>query len=267
MKILAVIVLYKSRLEVSASYTSLLKGGDDLDYFIYDNSPQPMHKKTDFKDYVYVHDTYNSGISMAYNTAAAHARDNGYDWLLLLDQDTEFPVDTILKYKDAINRHSDIMLFAPVLQLSDKSFFSPILEKHPRRNGLYLKSGIYNICDYKLVNSGLLINVDAFWTSGGYNENVRLDFADFQFVKRYRKYYDRFFIIDCIATQDFSSHDTDVDKLLTRFVLYCQGAKMFETDTLQEKMNLTYIVFRRMCGLILKTKRINFFNIYFKHYL
>ncbi len=100
-----VIVLYNVDIEESETFQSfvmpLLKFGCSL--FIYDNSPIRQTSKilADTKEIVYVHDAHNSGLSKAYNVAAAHARNNNKKYLLLLDQDTLFPESSLNIYIDA----------------------------------------------------------------------------------------------------------------------------------------------------------------------
>ena len=78
MKILCVIVLYKCKLEDSKSYQSLLRD-KDITIFAYDNSPTPQ--EVNVKNVIYVHDSQNSGLGVAYNKAAQYANVsilNGY---------------------------------------------------------------------------------------------------------------------------------------------------------------------------------------------
>lgn len=267
MEIMAIIVLYRENLYNTLTYKSLL-ANSNFRLFIYDNSPEPMHLKSEFNDsYTYYHDESNKGLSVAYNMAAKYAQNRGYKWILLLDQDTSFVIDAKDKYIEMFEAHPEVKLFAPNLKLKDDSWFSPILEDKPRKNGLYMFPGVYDINKYRLVNSGLLINIEAFWKVGGYNDKVRLDFADFEFVKRFRKFYDKFAIISTVAIQDFSSHETNVNKLIFRFKLYCESAKMCSKNSLYEEMNMFYTVFRRMCGLVIKTKKMDFIKIFYQNYL
>ena len=85
MKILCVIVLYKCKLEDSKSYQSLLRD-KDITIFAYDNSPTPQ--EVNVKNVIYVHDSQNSGLGVAYNKAAQYAKCEHFEWLLLLDQET-----------------------------------------------------------------------------------------------------------------------------------------------------------------------------------
>ena len=107
MKILCVIVLYKCKLENSKSYQSLLQNNEET-IFVYDNSP--ISQEVHGENIVYIHDSQNGGLSVAYNKAAQYARCNRFDWLLLLDQDTTFQKGAIEYYIKAINEFPDIKL-------------------------------------------------------------------------------------------------------------------------------------------------------------
>lgn len=87
--ILIVIVLYKNKIANSVSYQIIKEQcNSNCKIFIYDNSPVI---DSDFIKYpiVYIHDHSNGGLGKAYNSAAQYAKENGIDWLLILDQDTK----------------------------------------------------------------------------------------------------------------------------------------------------------------------------------
>src|SRR5688572_10513215 len=93
--ILFVIVLYKTRPEESAAYSSLLHVAEESSavpaIFLYDNSPQAC--ATNHKNIIYRHDPRNSGVAKAYNEAFLVACERQKKWMLLLDQDTTLHVD------------------------------------------------------------------------------------------------------------------------------------------------------------------------------
>lgn len=98
----AVLVLYRMPLTQSRCYQSLLHslaraGAGQPTLLVYDNSPQsatlPQEVEAAAENFpgklLYRHDSSNGGVAAAYNAGLAEARENGSDWLLLLDQDTE----------------------------------------------------------------------------------------------------------------------------------------------------------------------------------
>jgi GT2 family glycosyltransferase len=93
-RILAVAALYEQEPTESRALTSFFRLVEEnqeiasrLSLIVYDNSPQAHRVDNDFTHH-YVHDPENGGLAAAYNYALAYAEKNGYEWLLLLDQDT-----------------------------------------------------------------------------------------------------------------------------------------------------------------------------------
>src|SRR4051812_35254189 len=99
MKLTLVLVLYKQKPEESKTFLTLKQTllsknleHENVEVIIYDNSPEkqsfdPRSQKG--IDIRYVHDPRNLGIVPAYNYAWSAAKENGSEWLLLLDHDTE----------------------------------------------------------------------------------------------------------------------------------------------------------------------------------
>lgn len=269
MNILFVIVLYNIKLYKSTSYQSLLSG-KRIDLFIYDNSPVAQHACSDFEskdnNIVYIHDPYNGGLSKAYNMAAAYAERQGYEWLLLLDQDTIFPEEILDEYARAVTHYPNIHLFAPKLVSTTGAPFSPFRYRFKTGNGVFLNPGIHNLNKYIPVNSGMMVRVRAFETVGGYNEEVFLDFSDCQFVERYRRYYDCFCLIPSVCIQNLSCKETDCQKIISRFALYCKCVRACKKYSVADHINYFFISFRHMCIVLLKTRSVSVLKIYINEY-
>ena len=157
---LAVLVLYETRLEHCESFLSLSKNlknsGSKMDIVVYDNSPEPAYeKKASFDNWNihYIHDGSNPGVSKAYNEGFKIGKELNKKWLLLLDQDTTFPQDALIKYFDAMNSYKNSVLFAPVLIVNNK-IYSP--SRYYLKRGFHLKSikvGFNTIRNKTLLNS------------------------------------------------------------------------------------------------------------------
>lgn len=264
MKILCVIVLYKCKLENSKSYRSLLQD-KDITIFAYDNSPTPQD--VNIKNVIYVHDSRNSGLGVAYNKAAQYAKCEHIEWLLLLDQDTFFPYNALLKYIKAIEENPSILLFAPKHKISNGKFLSPTPYYH-KTSKLQdnVPTGIVKLLPYAPINSGMLINVDLFWKAGGYDEAVWLDFSDIRFIEKVRTLIDAFYVIDTVCIQDFSVDETDVTKLKNRFRIFCQCAKACKRERFWDNVDYLYVTAKRCLSLVVKNKNLSFISIYLKTY-
>ena len=267
-----VIVLYNVDIEESETFQSfvmpLLKFGCSL--FIYDNSPIRQTSKilADTKEIVYVHDAHNSGLSKAYNVAAAHARNNNKKYLLLLDQDTLFPESSLNIYIDAFQKYPGIKLFAPILSIQNEKIMSPC--KYKYKWGKLIDSispGVYSLEQYVPVNSGLCIDLNAFFEVGGYNENVKLDGADFQFIERFKTKHKDFVVLNLRLFQNFSLFDNDISGVSARYKLFIEDLSNFETKSILDKFWYQRVILIRTLLLTLKSKNMCFIKIYFNKFL
>ncbi|MGD0235765.1 MAG: glycosyltransferase [Syntrophorhabdales bacterium] len=231
--ILAILVLYNTRLDESETFRSLAKSvqqsGGTLDLLVYDNSAAPMFSGDKiYGGYTihYMHDETNPGVSKAYNEGAKLARALDKKWLLLLDQDTTFPEDALDRYEEAMDENPDRVLFTPVL-VSEGKICSPCTYRFGR--GFYPKTvptGPQSLQKKSVLGSGLCISLEAFESVGGFNENIRLDFADQEFVSRYKTHFTDVVVIRATCEHGLSVHASyDLKSSLKRFSYYCEGAK------------------------------------------
>jgi len=231
--ILAVMVSYQVGLAASETFTSLtdcLKAHKlSMDIVVYDNSREPIS----MGDYAtcrnwfitYIHDQSNSGVSKAYNTAFSIARKKRKKWILLLDQDTRFPINALHSYIDSLTAHPGEHLFAPALLVGQK-MISPC--RYYFKRGFHLKSsspGIHSIRHKTILNSGMCISADAFEKNNGYNDKIRLYFSDLDFIERYAKLFNSFCLIDMQCMHNHGHDNGNFDNTISRFRLYCEGAR------------------------------------------
>ncbi|PTB96812.1 hypothetical protein C9994_05720 [Marivirga lumbricoides] len=274
--IFAVVVTYNSLFHASDTMRSLdlslQKINKNLDILIYDNSPinqkEYYDKLTlDRFNITYFSDLSNSGVSTAYNEAAKIAKERDKKWVLLLDQDTNFSTNIFEAYFDAIFKNShEIKLFVPILKLEDGRIFSP--SRYKLKRGFMIKNispGIHSLKSLSPVNSGMLIDIEAFFEVGGYNEKVWLDFSDFQFIERFRKKFKSFCVLDSIGYQDFSNENINFTDALTRFRIYCDCVIHCEKKGLLDRMIYFALTFSRAVSLSLKYKKIDFILLLLKN--
>lgn len=267
-----IIVIYNITLGESESFQSILEmesGDGDLNIFVYDNSKCPQTiKKYKGLNISYVHDPNNSGVSKAYNEGADYAKKHQKNWMLLLDQDTTLPPTILESYWKAAYQNPELKLFVPILQLKNGKIFSPCTYKFKR--GFYLNTiekGVHSLRKLSPVNSGMLIDVAAFFRVGGYNDKVKLDFSDFQFIERFRKKYKEFLVIDCVGQQDFSDDEVSQASQSIRFGYYCEGARNIEKNGLWDWMQYNAIVFFRAVRLSRRYNDLSFIKTYFRTFL
>jgi GT2 family glycosyltransferase len=266
---LIVIVLYQQSLEKSVAYRSLKAnfGSHDFEYdfFVYDNS---QVQQSTLENVYYVHDASNSGMSSAYNQAAQYAKKNGFQWLLLSDQDTNYPNDVLKKYTQAVQNCLDIKLIVPKVRTHKGALLSPCRYSHKRGRSLQsIESGKLWLNGLSVINSGMLVNVDTFISVGGYNEKVPLDLSDHQFIERYKRKERFFWVLDAEILQDFSNEETNADKLYNRFHIFVNAVKNCERTNIIDTIDYFVLVLRRAVKLTLRTKQIRFIKHFIAAYL
>jgi len=265
--LLLVIIIYKEKLMDSDTYKSLISNYSYIPLFVYDNSPVAQHSQDEFKQNVkYVSNTSNVGLSYAYNRAAEYAKENGYEWILLMDQDTLFCENILEIFQTAIHENPYVSIFAPII-------FSGKLLISPSKINIFksLKkpiTGLLPLSKYNVINSGMLINIEAMQSVGGYNEEVWLDYSDYEFLKRMRKGgFSFLFVIDGICYQSFSDHIQTPQQKLDRYAIFCRCLQKCERNTLMEDLFFLYQVLKRMISLFFKTKSLKPIVVFTKNYL
>jgi GT2 family glycosyltransferase len=263
-EVLAVLVLFETPLDHSSSYTSICEGSSSknlsLDWFIYDNSLTfQEHPFQSNSQLIYMRDPGNAGVSKAYNQGFEIAKKSRKKWLLLVDQDTVFTIDSIEKYYTACRTYSGERCFVP--RLTDlKGLVSPF--KFGLGNGLRITSvpeGIHSLHTLQFINSGLMISLDAFDQAGGYDEDFPLDFSDFAFVERLKKVVSSFVVIPLTVTHQFSSSGiASLENELRRFRMYYPSAMLFMKKYYPAKRVIQVRAWVRALKLCLKHKTLTF---------
>ena len=259
------IVLYKTSIEQSKTYSSFVQKYSECNLFIYDNSPTA--NVINRPNTIYIHDPKNSGLSVAYNKAAEYAKENGYKWLLLMDQDTDFSGISITDYEKAISNNPTIKVFAPKIKCGAK-YMSPVkIWHHIGFLQNKVPSGIISLSRYGIINSGMCVNVDAMIECGGYNEKVFLDHSDFEFLEKLKRLYSSAYIIDAEIKQNLSTFSDNKSTTLRRYTLYCKSIKGCEHRGLFDSCGLFVLVLKRGISICVREKTLKSLTIFFKEYL
>lgn len=258
--ILPVVVLYCTPLEETAVYRTLLSSGAFRRFMVYDNSPAEylQHPVPDTAEYV--RDARNSGLSKAYNTAAEYARTHGFSRVLLLDQDTQFPADAVACYA-AADRYCSF--WAPAVKTQKGAPLSPTVNTLTGVRAITLQPGLHSLRRHYVINSGMCVDVYAFCAAGGYNEAVRLDFADFQFLERLKQVDSRLLLLPFVAIQDFSNEVVDEAQLFRRFTLYVQSFKACCFNNRRTRLRHGLGVLKHTLNLTARTRKTVFIKYLF----
>lgn len=264
MRILSVIVLYHCLLKDSKTYRTLKPESKDL--LVFDNSEHAQDISMYAEEAKYIHNEKNIGLSACYNRAAEFAKSYGYEWLLFLDQDTDFSEISIDDYISTIASNPTCKMVAPLVKCG-KYTMSPMKFKH----GFALFSqrtyeGLIDITDLSIINSGMCVSVDALQSCGGYNEKVFLDYSDHEFVRRFKKKYSQVYVLPRTIYQDYSAKSDAKDAALKRLVMFCESIRGCEKNTLLEKMEYSIPILKRTLALVVRNRSFRAIPIAYKHY-
>lgn len=271
--VLAVLVLYKVKFEDCLTCKSLNNGLKafhlKLDILVYDNTDCCIEEQSDFSCFenfnvIYKSDILNPGVSQAYNFGANYAVKNGKKWLLLLDQDTIFPIESIKLYLEAILMPNQASLICPVLY-AGKYVVSPCrFFLHHGSISRKIEFGVTSFDGKMILNSGLMVQCCFFTQIGGYNNSIPLDFSDFYFIQNAKKSVDSFYVLPCLCEQNLSSFELDKNRILNRFKYYCLG--MYEYRRKGFSYNFVLLWgFIRTFFLAYNFRELSFFKFFFRY--
>ncbi len=273
---LVVIVLYNTSLSESITFQTLEKSfyrGDisfKIDLLVCDNSlvEQTNIDETNKNGHFtirYLHDPENPGVSQSYNRAAELAGVFHKKWLLILDQDTEIPQNAVSVYQKTVNQFPDYPVYAPQLY-SGSLLYSPCQYWFRKGSNLpAVQPGVHKMQNRNVLNSGLLIDLNAFRKVGGYDEVVQLYFSDFVFFDKMKKHFRKFVVIDCRLEHQLSSVDySNITVALTRFSYYCEGAKQASRDNLFVYLNQWLLLGFRSLLMSYRFRSLMFLKVFLK---
>ena len=210
-RILAVIVLYKTAPGDSASFRTLRASIEEspdpslVKMFFYDNTPggQPEAKipeGTSCESHA-----KNSGLATAYNRALAIALEEGYDWLLTLDQDTSLPLDFVTQLSVATSYALTLPTVGAVVpQIRDRQRLISPMVLRLRMLPKFIAEEFVGIAldpTISAVNSAAAVRVSALKSIGGYDPRFTLDYSDAVMFSRLQKNGFRLFVAGNIRVQ------------------------------------------------------------------
>lgn len=264
-RIFPIVVLYREQLHNASTYQTLLKDERIEQFMVCDNSPLDFEVNDEAFDSraIYVRNLNNLGLSYCYNQAAHYAKETGYSHLLILDQDTYFPPTALNHY---FQIQSWIPVAAPCLS-SRQQAFSPVDVSGWNLRGTSLEPGIYSLRKFSPVNSGLCVQLTAFFQAGGYDESVYLDYADFVFVHRLSQIVPTFQLLAFTAQQDFSNHNPSSQQLIQRLRHYLHSAAQIKSKQGISSLKILYQTLRHTTAISLRTGSLTPFVAYLLHFI
>ena len=115
----------------------------------------------------------NLGLPANYNRAAALAEREGYQWLLIMDQDTIVPKDLISSYLQCV-RDMNPAIVTPVFWDDNQKTYQEPLKRIPDEPYTPVE---------RCMGSASMNRVDVIRSTGGFDEKLFIDYADYEFCR------------------------------------------------------------------------------------
>jgi glycosyltransferase involved in cell wall biosynthesis len=217
-RLLAVVVLYRTTPQASASLRTLLAafaaapaGTLKFQILVYDNAPSGVDPGLLPDGVRYQAVSHNAGIASAYNQALKIAEEEHYDWLLTLDQDTLLPPDFLVRVSEAICKVESTPIVATIVPhiTGDGKTLSP----YWFRGGAIVRwfdKGFTGAPsrDVFAFNSAATIRVTALHQIAGYDPRFWLDNSDAYLFRQLHRHGKQVFVAGNIeVAHDFSMMD------------------------------------------------------------
>ena len=172
-RIAAIVVLYNPETSVLDNLNSYVNQVEKI--YTIDNSEHINSSVVDkikcIKKVEYISKGLNMGIASALNTGAKKAIEDGFEYILTMDQDSKASSSLVSNLLLCFLKDSKIALVSPILQ-------------HPK--GRNIKYESMKSCEqvFTTWTSGNLVDLNIFKLSGGYKENFFIDYVDHEFCLR-----------------------------------------------------------------------------------
>jgi hypothetical protein len=255
--ILPVLVLYNCSLESSSTYRTFVASShnalrDPPLIAVYDNSQlRQVIPAEEVQLFAYKHDPHNSGIATAYNWAHDIAISHGISWLLLLDQDSELPLEFLESTLIQLNQYEsnpDVVALVPVVQ-SCATVISPMRIGFGGLRSLHTDSFGNQKAKIMAINSGSAIRCDFICLIHGFNHNFWLDFLDYWLFYQIYANHKMAAVSKCVIEHKLSVHDCRHSVSTTRYRSILAGEAGFMT-TYRSKAEIPFYLLRLLSRAI-----------------
>lgn len=171
-KIASVVVLYNPSQE-NINNISLYKKEVDRIYIV-DNTDDNIKRINNTQKLKYIKLGENKGIAYALNIGAKKAIEDGYKWLLTMDQDSKMTEDIIVKMKDFLisTKEENVGLISPYQDIDSKEDS--------------ISEDIEDMIE--VMTSGNIINLDAYKKIGGFKDWLFIDCVDTDYCMNLHKH-------------------------------------------------------------------------------
>lgn len=212
----------------------------------------------------YIHDPSNPGISFAYNKIFQVALQKDVSHIVFLDQDTHLPLNAYDSYSE-MAKNSKIA--APRVWV-DHELISPskyYFFRSKKLKEIILKK--LSLKNHTVINSGLLVRTDVFKSVKGYNEMLRVDFCDHDFIRRLAGHESFIDIIPIDLIQNFSTNNNNLKNAIFRYRIFVKDLLMFKKSHKNNFLITFFVDFPHLLRLSYQYKTFQFLIIRFNCFL
>ena len=177
-KILVVVVTYNPDITLLRETVAFLSKQVDS-ILLYDNNSRNFKDfaNTPFPQNVIVHSCpENKGLPVHYNDAIRYGQENGFDYLLILDQDSSFDNTFLTAFKQNIS--DDSVCLVPLLVHNNRHYD----DFYPTKTDGTIEPVSRSI------NSGTLLNLKVLPSHIRFDEGLFIDCVDFDFFEKIHKF-------------------------------------------------------------------------------
>lgn len=193
-KLVALVVLYKQTPEQSETVRCILhadRSAWDFQLVIWDNSPTQVSPamidqvREKIPNLIYICRPSNEWLSRVYNEVVSTV---SFDYIMLLDQDTQLPQDYFNQVADTVIKYADQHLFLPQIFNSGKLVSPGSLVFFKGKHWDSPKTGLIKSANTLAITSGMLIS-DAYLKKYNikFDERLNLYGIDTKFMLEYAK--------------------------------------------------------------------------------
>lgn len=197
-----VVVVYKCLISESVTIKSLLSINEENfcnRILIYDNSPEEFKQDILTHEMLYIRDINNRGLAYAYNKAVSIAKDKGFKWLMLLDQDSIVDKEIFIEFNAICLKNINVGIVVPHVVTNCNRIISP----HFRKTGERINEGIHDklfcINSFSIINIDFIVNV-----LKGFNEEFPIDMLDYYTCYCINNSEFKYYVMNCVVKHNLS---------------------------------------------------------------
>lgn len=272
--VLIVVVLYKCNLEESQTWASLIACPDywheKTRVLVFDNSPNELSKAEQTlissigNSSDYFHSPENISLAKIYNSAIQKRESE--DFLLLLDQDSEFDSRFFTEFYLKANLHSDIDLFLPYV-VHNQIVVSPgNWLGYKGRYWKNLKTGIVDSKNLTAIASGMVVRFTYLANDPmPFDETFLLYGIDTYFMQKFSKNRPFAYVLNYELKHDLSIYsETSEETRLFRFRNFFSSTLLLTKESAIKRTKALIYLFYKSLEQSIKNRDIRYFTTWFE---